>query len=231
MNNILYTKENGKYLNKNPSWHVEDSPWKANHIISMMVRHSLNPKLIAEIGCGAGEILNRLYLSLPSDVCFVGYDVSHDAINMAKQREKDRLKFKHGDLLKYNECYDLLLAIDVFEHVDDYIGFLMECRKKAKNIIFHIPLDITVSGILRDTIMAKRKSVGHLHYFMKETALAALTDCGYEIVDWVYTAGSLDLAKSLNAKIAFLPRVLLYAINNDLAVKTLGGWSLLVLAK
>ncbi|MGH2649253.1 MAG: class I SAM-dependent methyltransferase [Ginsengibacter sp.] len=232
MTEEIYTKENGDYLQNNPTWHVEDSPWKAKQILKIFDRNGINPKSIAEIGCGAGEILNQLYLAMPQDVIFTGYDISTDAIKIAKQREKDRLIFKHENFLETHENFDLLLMIDVFEHVDDYLGFLRSCLGKAKNTIFHIPLDITVQGVFRNKLIGDRKSLGHLHFFTKETAIATLVDSGYEIIDFLYTAGSLDLPKkTIKSKFAVLPRKLLFKINNDFAVRTLGGFSLLVLTK
>ena len=231
MGKNIYLEENGEYLKKNPTWHVEDSPWKAKQILKMLSRNSINPKTVAEIGCGAGEILNQLHLSMPNDVCFTGYDISSDAISLAEKRTKERLEFKLENLLETNTNFDLLLMIDVFEHVDDYLGFLKLCKNKAKNTIFHIPLDLSAQAVLRNKLINSRNSVGHLHYFMKETALSTLTDSGYDIVDFFYTPG-LDLPKqTLKSKIALLPRKILFNINQDIAVKTLGGYSLLVLAK
>ena len=67
---------------------------------------------------------------------------------------------------------------------------------------------------------------------MKETAIATLVDSGYEIVDYFYTAGTLDLpSKTLKSKMAVLPRKLMFKVNEDIAVKILGGFSLLVLTK
>ena len=122
--------------------------------------------------------------------------------------------------------------IDVFEHIEDYLGFLKSCKPRAKNTIFHIPLDITVETVLRNRLIFGRKRSGHLHYFMKETAIATLIDSGYEIIDVFYTTGLLDLPKkSLKSKIAFLPRKLAFALNKDFAAKLFGGFSLMVLAK
>ncbi|GAB3252225.1 hypothetical protein GCM10027347_11160 [Larkinella harenae] len=229
---IIYTEQNGAYLQKNPTWHVEDSPWKARQILKMLDRNPIAPQTVAEVGCGAGEILNQLYRAMPEDVDFTGYDISVDAIMLAKQREKARLRFRHENFLETETVVDLLIMMDVFEHVDDYLGFLKQCRQKAKHTLFHIPLDLSVSAILRNRLMAGRRSVGHLHYFMKETALATLTDSGYEVVDFFYTTGSLDLPmKDFRSRVAVWPRKLLYAINEDMAAKLLGGFSLLVLAK
>lgn len=90
----IYTEENGEYLKYHPIWHIEDSPWKAEQVIKMLKRNPIEPKSIAEVGCGAGEILNQLYQSMTDDVNFTGYDISIDVIKLAKQREKESLKFK-----------------------------------------------------------------------------------------------------------------------------------------
>ena len=228
----IYTEENCDYLKSNPTWHIEDSPWKAKQIIKMLLRNPLEPKTIAEVGCGAGEILNQLYFSMPNNVKFTGYDISSDAINFAKQRLKDRLEFKHGNFLETNSTFDLLLMMDVFEHVDDYIGFLKSCKNKSRYTIFHIPLDITVEGILRNKIIYGRNTFGHLHYFTKETAISTLVDAGYEIIDFFYTTAPLDLPrKTLKSKLSFLPRKLFFKTNKDIAAKVLVGFSLLVLAE
>lgn len=228
----IYTEENGEYLKKNPTWHIEDSPWKAKQIIKMLSRNPINPKSIAEVGCGAGEILNQLYVSMPNYVNFTGYDISIDAINFANNRKKDRLDFKHENFVETQEKFDLLLMMDVFEHVDDYLGFLKKCKNKSKNTIFHIPLDISVQSILRNKLIYERNTLGHLHYFNKDTAIASLIDSGYEIIDFFYTTASFDLPRTtLKSKFAVLPRKLMYKINEDLAAKILGGTSLLVLAK
>jgi hypothetical protein len=228
----IYTKENGEYLQKNPTWHMEDSPWKARQILKMLNRNQLQPKTIVEVGCGAGEILNQLHAAMPEAVIFTGYDISPDSINLAKTKEKERLKFRYEDFLGKEERVDLLLMIDVFEHVADYLGFLKLCRNKATHTIFHIPLDLSAQAILRNKLINKRMSVGHLHYFTKETALASLVDAGYEVLDCFYTAGSVDFPpKTLQSQLAFLPRKVMFKINEDLAVKLFGGYSLLVLAK
>jgi 2-polyprenyl-3-methyl-5-hydroxy-6-metoxy-1,4-benzoquinol methylase len=232
MTEKIYTEENSEYLKKNPTWHAEDPPWKAKHIIEILRRNPVEIKSIAEVGCGAGEILNQLYLSMPDDVNFTGFDISGDAISFANQKQKSRLTFRHENFPETTEKFDLLLMIDVFEHVDDYLGFVRSCKNKATHTIFHIPLDISVQAVLRNKLMSERKTVGHLHYFTKETAIATLIDSGYEIVDYFYTAGTVDLPrKTLLSKLAVLPRKLLFAINKDIAAKLLGGFSLLVLTK
>jgi len=232
----LMTKiyEDGTYLDNNPGWHEEDSPWKAKQINNIIKKNSLNPKTICEVGCGAGGILNQLSTLYIDDGVYVGYEISPQAFELCSNKSKANMTFKFEDLLKDDIAhFDIVLAIDVFEHVDDYFGFLRKLKKKAEYKIFHIPLDLSVQTVLRSSpILYWRKSVGHIHYFTKETALATLRDTGYSIIDYFYTGGSLELPhRGWKAKLMKIPRKLLFALNKDLAVRLLGGYSLMVLAK
>ena len=112
------------------------------------------------------------------------------------------------------------------------MGFLRKLRQKAIYKIFHVPLDISAQTVLRCTpILQGRAQFGHLHYFIKQTALLTLQDAGYEIVDWFYTPGGIDRGKTMKSKLAKLPRMVFFRVAPDLAVRVLGGYSLLVLAR
>jgi 2-polyprenyl-3-methyl-5-hydroxy-6-metoxy-1,4-benzoquinol methylase len=221
----------GTYKNLNPDWHTEDSEWKATQIVRMTERNKLAVSRVAEIGCGAGEILRQLSLKW-HEVQFFGYELSPDALGLCAARRSDRIHFFQEDVLKSGETFDLMLCIDVLEHIDDYMGFLRGLRESATLKIIHIPLDIYVLSVLRKTMMSTRKWVGHLHYFTKETALATLQDCGYTVLDHFYTK-SFDGApsKSIEARLMRLPRRTLSAVAPDFAQTWLGGCSLLVLAR
>jgi 2-polyprenyl-3-methyl-5-hydroxy-6-metoxy-1,4-benzoquinol methylase len=225
--------QTGEYVEKNPTYHVEDSGWKAGQILRMIEKHRLEPHSICEVGCGAGEILKQLHNSLPATTEFFGYEISPQAFALCRERESERLHYYKEDLLLGDpQRFDLLLCIDVFEHVEDYLGFLRGLRDKARHKLFHIPLDLSVQWVLRSQpILREREQAGHLHYFTKETALVTLKDAGYEIVDWFYTPGAIANPRSVKAKLAMWPRRLLSAINQDLVVRILGGYSLLVLAE
>jgi SAM-dependent methyltransferase len=225
--------QTGEYVERNPTYHVEDSAWKAGQILRMIEKHDLLPGSVCEVGCGAGEILRQLQSRLPADTQFCGYEISPQAFALCRERANDRLRFFCDDLLTVETAaFDLLLCLDVFEHVEDYFGFLRGLRDRAEHKIFHIPLDLSVQWVWRRRpIMLEREQAGHLHYFTKETALATLQDAGYEVLDWFYTPGAIANPRSVKAKLASLPRRLLSAVNQDLAVRILGGYSLLVLAK
>lgn len=224
----------GEYFEHNPTWHVEDSPWKAEHVFTMISRHSLAPETICEVGCGAGEVLVQLQHRLPDHCRFWGYDISPQAHQLALARANPRLQFRQADVLAEREVtFDLVLVVDLIEHLDDYYGFLRKLKPLGRHTIFHVPLDLSAYSVWRSyPILDLRASVGHIHYFTKDTALAALRDSGYEVLDYFYPEQRLVLrGKPLRQKVLALLRQGLMGANRDLAVRLLGGRSLMVLAR
>lgn len=220
----------GSYLERNPDWHEADAPWKAQQVLRMLERRSLAPASVCDLGCGSGGVLDALRRQLPEGTEFVGYEPSPEASAIASTREG--LRIVTGDASSVAEHFGLILALDVMEHVEDYLGFLKQLKGRADFYIFHIPLDLSVQTVLRMTpLILGRESVGHLHYFSYETALATLTYAGYTIVDEFYTPGGLELPRlGPKQRLAAIPRGALFRANQRMAVRLLGGFSLLVLA-
>lgn len=231
MSNIYISSE---YLQRNPTWHEEDSPWKALQIWKLLSRNQLQPETVAEIGCGAGGVLGALASKISGGAAFHGFDVSPQAIQLAQRHVKPGLTFSCEDGLDSPQKFDLLLVIDVVEHVRDYLGFMEKCRTKARHTIFHIPLDIHVSSVLRAGFVGGRRTVGHLHYFSAESALDTVEDTGYKVIDYIYTDGGValaDLHPSLRRSIANIPRRIVGFFSPKLSARWFGGYSLLILAE
>jgi cyclopropane fatty-acyl-phospholipid synthase-like methyltransferase len=221
----------GGYHERNPSFHAEDSPWKARQIQRMLNLRGIIPKSIAEVGCGAGEILVQLAKVLP-EAMFDGFELSPQGFALCRLRESERVRFHNTDISKSDvSAYDIVLCVDVFEHVEDYFTFLRSLRARGRAFFFHIPLDMNVQMVLRSSPMLMvRSSVGHLHYFSKETAFAALKECGFQVESWFYTPNGVERPTSRKARVLRLPRKMLFSIHQDLTVRILGGYSLLVYA-
>jgi cyclopropane fatty-acyl-phospholipid synthase-like methyltransferase len=225
--------ESDLYGGKNPTWHEEDAPWKAAQIERMIKKNHVSHERICEVGCGTGEILLALEKAFPT-ARLSGYEISPEAFSRASRKETNQTKFYLGDLLAESGLtFDLLLAIDVIEHVEDYISFIKSLKAFGTLKIFHIPLDLSAQSLLRAwPISELRRNVGHIHYFFKQSALETLEDCGYEIIDHCYTASRLELPnQAFTSRLMRFPRRLMFAANADFAVRLLGGYSLLVLAK
>lgn len=198
----------------------------------MISKNDVAFETVVEVGCGSGQILAELEPRF-RDASYFGYDISpslEGLWNEVRQGES-QVQFFSGDFLESTDRYDLLLLIDVFEHVPDYMGFLTAVRSRAKYHVFHIPLELSAQGLLRDVPMKARESVGHLHYFSRTTALATLVDCGYVIRDFVLTNAAIDRGQTRRAKALNIVRRPMYKLMPELTVRLLGGWSLLVLTQ
>ena len=228
--------EDGSYLASNPTWHEEDAPFKAKYIFELLNRNAISFQSIAEIGCGTGAVLKTVRNFYDNDDAeWNGFDIAADAIAIAQRDQNNRrMQFFHKDLLETDEYFDVLLIIDVFEHVPDYMGFVQRCRQKARYKIYHIPLDLHVSSALRDSFMSARLSVGHLHYFSQKTALATLTDTGHKIIEVMLTPGAIELFRahpSIKTAAANLPRMIVGRFSPSLSARLFGGYSFLVLTQ
>lgn len=225
----------GAYLTDNPTWDREDASWKAGNVAALLADHKIDPAWICEVGCGHGDVLRHLRKALPS-TRMTGFDISPQASQFWKTEglADAGLNFVMGDFHCINrDRYDVLLMLDVFEHVRDPFTFLEDTRSTAAHFIFHIPLDLSASSVLRGKRLTEvRRKVGHIHYYTKDLALATLQDCGYEVIEWRYTGASLQSPnRSLKTRLAALPRRFVFALNRDFGARLLGGETLLVLAK
>ncbi len=259
MSQNLYTS--GAYLEKNPLWHADESPWKVKYMLQILAKNRIGPKTICDVGCGTGEVLRLLQERMDEECTFLGYEISPQAFALCQSRANERLHFKLADIRQEDGShFDLILLLDVLEHMEDYFSFLREIQPKSEYKIIHIPLDISVWDVLLGRLIRSRDNYGHIHYFTKEVALQMLKDVGYEVVDYLYTWQALSLvdylytwrAHSLHvwdenkrnprklrrklvdftaSQILAVPKKILFAIHQDFAVRLLGGRRLLVLAR
>jgi len=228
----MYTT--GLYLEKHPDWHVEESPWKAAQIMRMLQQNNVFPESICEIGCGVGEILRQLQSQLNEKCKFWGYDISPQAIAIAKTRTNENLHFKVADIVEEPPVrHDLILVMDVLEHIEDRFGFLHGIKDRAEYKIFHVSLTISLQTIVRKNGLLKvRDTYGMVNYFTKELILQLLKDAGYEVIDYFYTTGCTELpSKEFMRNLIKYPRKMLFALNPDVAARMLGGYRILVLTR
>jgi SAM-dependent methyltransferase len=226
---------NGEYYKNNPDWDIADAHWKSDVIFKLLQLNNIKPKQVIEVGCGAGGILVELLKRNAAIEKLSGYDISPQAILLANQNKPDKVSFYNEDFTATENIHaDLLMVIDVLEHVDDYYGFLRKLKMKSNFFIFHIPLDLSCRTVLKPhVLLQQRQSVGHIHYFSKEIAEWALQDTGYEIIDWVYTKPVVDVepADSFKRSVKKILRNISFAVNKDWSAKKWGGYSMMVLAK
>jgi SAM-dependent methyltransferase len=228
----MYT--NDQYLQQHPDWDGEEAVLKAGWIMSMINKHKLPMKEVVEAGCGSGRVLAELSKHYAGGL-FKGYDISPQAIAMAKQFQDRQTTFYQADLLTaYQGKADVLLLIDVLEHVPDYYGMLESLHDKADHFIFHIPLDLSCYSLMKPHLLEQqRQASGHIHYFSKDMVLWMLRDTGYQLTDWWYTKPVSDTGpvKGIKSKTKRTIRNISFNLSKECAVKWWGGYSMLIAAK
>jgi cyclopropane fatty-acyl-phospholipid synthase-like methyltransferase len=226
----IYT--DGSYFAKTGgTWHLEDSPFKARQVFKMLERHpEINPATVCEIGCGAGGILAALQTLLPTHVCFTGYEISPQASVLSARFANRQCRYLLSDAFEDPAVYDLVMVMDVVEHVEDCFSFLRRAKKKGRMKIYHIPLDTHVSALVRG--LNAWESVGHIHLFTIETALKSVEYSGHRVVDWFLTDGALAKPnKTFSTNIANVIRRALGCVSVNFAARLVGGYSIMILAE
>lgn len=241
----------GEYLQKNPTWHVEESPWKARQILRLLDRNHVVPQSVCEVGCGTGEILRLLQKVLPADCTLWGYEISPQAFELCQNKANEHLHFKLADIQQETGVhFDLILLMDVLEHIEDYFSLLRNLQPKSRYKLIQLPLDISVRSVLRGEIIQYRETYGHLHYFTKDIALRMLQDVGYHVLDYCYSGQPNDFVPlpwnelstnprkvarkvlgRVKRKLLDVPTRLAGAVNEDFTVRFLGTSRLLILAQ
>ncbi len=229
----FYTE--GTYLQNNPSWDADDVDWKLEKILPLIRSYFETDKRlrICEIGCGGGGLLSKLADKFPQHT-FVGWDISPDAAQFWTDK-KDNLSFHVGDIFNssHEQSFDLILLIDVIEHVENPHSFLSNTQKIAENIFFHVPLDLSaVSVVLDYKLLKARRQVGHIHYFTKSLFLDLLRETSLSAVSVNFSNSWKDSPhKSISTKLLNTFRYVLNFFSPELNARLLGGNTLFVLAK
>ncbi|MEQ8747391.1 class I SAM-dependent methyltransferase [Pyruvatibacter sp.] len=213
-------------------FHEEDSLFKVKYASLLIDRNHLDPDSFVEIGCGAGRAARLMAnkYGAESDA----FDLAESVIEYARRNNSSpRVCFKVGSPVVGEKSYDVGYAFDVLEHVADYIGFLEECKRIAPVWIFHVPLDMNVSSVLRHGYLRAREKVRHIHYFSELSAIETLKDVGFTVEDKTLTPGWRELKgrQPFRGAIASAPRAILGLLNTSVAAHLLGGWSLMVLCR
>jgi SAM-dependent methyltransferase len=237
LSTMLYTR--GGYAAQNPTYHTEDSAFKWRNFEAALRAAGVvldDVGTVAEIGCGAGQILACAQASgaLPR-ATFHGWDINPEAIERARGLSPE-LALTCGDLLESSDCSDLVLCADVFEHVEDPFRFLRRLKARGRLFVFNIPLELSLLTLLRgeSALRASYEQVGHLHFYTQASALRLLSVCGYDVVTTRFArnrTGRVGQGRpTLRRTLATLPQAVIERVSPAAAAALLGD-SLVVVAR
>ena len=178
--NNLYSKD--QYIIQNPSIHEEDSSWKVSKIIPLIDRFinqvSKEEINLLDVGGGAGLILKAVSTYIDGShhirVNKFGLDLSPGMLEIQKKNNPDMKRSLNEDIRRTsmdNKEIDLVLLIDVLEHVPHAIEALEELKRISNFVIFKVPLENNLStkmwNLLKKDEQQKRsiETLGHLNFY------------------------------------------------------------------
>lgn len=231
----MSTYTDGSYLAKNPSWHAEDAPWKLAHILRALHQaRTENFSRVLDAGCGSGAIIKTWASQMPH-VQFTGWDISPQALALAVPNKPSNVQFASGAVPPAGP-FDLTLAIDVIEHLDNPGAWLNQVAACAPMLVLHVPLDLSVRSFLFPQLLEReRQSVGHIHFFTARSLKRFLRQQNYEILSFHYTNKYVERPPRLTRLKSQIGMIIRkgahYCLPRAWAAFVVGGYSLMLVVK
>ena len=114
---------------------MEDTHWwfvAKRNILKLFIKKNIGEikgLKVIDIGCGTGAIL-QMISDLGADA--VGVDMSHEALKFCREKNLNVVLGKGESIPFESGRFDLVLASDVLEHVDDDAGAMREIERILK---------------------------------------------------------------------------------------------------
>lgn len=155
-------------------WHQSRIRW-AENIIREHVRNPQDLDVL-DYACGTGGFLNQLNTSFGFRNC-KGVDISRQAIDAAR---------KYGDFfevispsdLTHVSGKDLILLMDVLEHIEDdynFIKTLLDRMKEGSYLLISVPA-------FQGLYSSWDKTLGHFRRYTHKTLKQLVVDCGGQVI-------------------------------------------------
>jgi len=159
-----------------------DSPWKARKLeplLHQVAEATTKDELrLLDVGGGSGLIMKLASAYLEEvhgkRVYGMALDLSPGAIELQTQNNPSLKETYNCSLTKIpieNKSVDLVLLIDVLEHVYDLEKCYQELRRIAKFVIVKVPLEKNLSVYILDLLTGYRKKrsgengIGHINFY------------------------------------------------------------------
>ena len=200
---------NNTYIANNPTIHSEDSEFKFKNIEPLLnnINIEKNQIKILDVGGGAGIIGKYVLDFFENKNIMVLFDSLDLSTEMLKVQKKNNPAIKKIINCTIEECkennYDLILMIDVIEHIERKNDTAKILNKISKYIIYNIPIEKNLFDFIKNLTLLfryyrnQRKTLGHVHFFSVKTANDFLKK-HHEIIDSFFQPYCFYFRDSLN---------------------------------
>jgi 2-polyprenyl-3-methyl-5-hydroxy-6-metoxy-1,4-benzoquinol methylase len=137
---------------------------------------SLGVRSILDVGCGSGDNLARLAANGRYELA--GSDVSEEALALARQRVPVSIRLLSLDIERQSlrERFDLVVSIQVVEHLADDVSALRNMAAMARRYMF----TSTIGGRMRRSEV----DIGHVRNYSRVELARKLELAGLEVL-WI----------------------------------------------
>jgi len=200
----LYNSD--QYLQNYPTLFEEHTPWKITRIIPLLdtwaaaLPPQSNPINILDVGGGAGLLLKSVAEHLQTNHCLTVHkhalDLSPGMLEIQRRHNPDLHQALQGDITATafpDKSIDLILMIDVLEHLENPAAALAELRRISRSVIFKVPLENhlvnNLSNLLNRgrTRRAHRQNLGHINFYTARSLKHQITTHLGPIIRFAYT--------------------------------------------
>jgi len=139
-------------------------------------KYDKNIKLL-EIGCSSGQLVDVLNRAEYSDI--TGIDISKEAVHLCKRRNmRDVIQMDGSKMGFKTEKFDLIIASDILEHMDDDFHAIREWRRVLKEngeIVAFVPAFKLLWG-------GHDVANKHFRRYNKRELISLFKENGFEVV-------------------------------------------------
>jgi len=146
-------------------WRALCAEGKADHVVRLAAGLDRPPRVVAEVGCGDGVLLELMAGSGLGDA-HLGYEISEKAVSIATDRLGPGVveRFDGEHLPVADRAFDLGVLSHVLEHVPDPVPLLRETARASRAVVVEVPLEDNRAAS-RPGAERGRQAIGHLHRF------------------------------------------------------------------
>ncbi|AAP99860.1 MULTISPECIES: class I SAM-dependent methyltransferase [Prochlorococcus] len=148
--------------------------------------HIDRKKLIVDLGCGPGNITQRLADQWP-EAKVLGLDDSPEMLMYARKKQKEKISFleritykkinisqiANGDF-PFRECADLVVSNSLIHHIHDPLIFIKALKNISKHGAIHFHRDLRRPSSLEEALAIKQKHLPTAPSVMEKDFIASL---------------------------------------------------------